>query len=118
MADGEDRLPAVDKIAGKGDKAFIPAQLVRGIAPGQQQGIKFTRCDVINGPIDGDLCFSLFTLHRLASLLFDGHDLMPGELKRLGGRGKFRIFKVVGNEHGYLFTHVSSAIWMVNEVIP
>jgi hypothetical protein len=43
---------------------------------------------------------------------------MPGELKGVGGRGKFRIFKVVGNEHGYLFTHASSAIWMVNEVIP
>ena len=118
MADGEDRLPAVDEIAGKGDEAFIPAQLIRGIAPGQQQGIKFARCDVINGSVDGDLRFSLFTLHRLASLLFDRDDLMPGELERVGGRGKFRIFKVVGNEHGYLFTHASSAIWMVNEVIP
>ncbi|PLC27594.1 hypothetical protein C0U44_32570, partial [Klebsiella pneumoniae] len=25
-----------------------------------------------------------------------------GELKGFGGRGKFRIFKVVGNEDGYL----------------
>ena len=118
MADGEDRFPAVDKIAGKSDEAFVPAQLVRGIAPGQQQGIKLTRCDVIDGPIDSHLCFSLFTFHRLASLLFDRHNLMPGELEGVGGRGKFRIFKVIGNEHGYLFTHASSAIWMVNEVIP
>ncbi len=43
---------------------------------------------------------------------------MPGELKGFGGRGKFRIFKVVGNEDGYLFTHASSTVWMVNEVIP
>ena len=36
VADGKHRLTAVDKIAGKGDEAFITTQLVGRVAPGQQ----------------------------------------------------------------------------------
>lgn len=101
MADGKHRLTAVDKIAGKGDEAFITTQLVGRVAPGSN---KASNSPGVTSSMALSMATSAFllTLHRFASLLFDRDDLMPGELKGFGGRGKFRIFKVVGNEDGYL----------------
>ncbi len=73
----------------KGDEAFITTQLVGRVAPGSNKASNSPGCDVIDGSVDGDLGLSPLTLHRFASLLFDRDDLMPGELKGLGGRGKF-----------------------------